>query len=286
MKIDIDEYSGFCFGVEKTIEIAENILKNEDYLYCLGEIVHNEEEINRLKKKGLITITHKKFKTLKNTKVLLRSHGEPPETYKIAEENKIELIEGTCPIVLNLQKKIKNSLSATEKGQIVIFGKDSHPEVISLKAQNPESTIVIKDKSDISKINTSKPITLFSQTTQSTNKYLEIADEIKDYISLTNPIQSFKSTNSICGAVSNRNISLSNFSKENDVIIFVGGKKSSNGKMLFEHCKSINVNSYYVSKKNELNKKWFIGKSTIGVCGATSTPKWLMENIANEIKDW
>ncbi len=286
MQIEIDKNSGFCFGVVYAIQIAENELKNNNKLYCLGDIVHNNVEVERLQKKGLITIDHKKLKELKNTKVLIRAHGEPPETYKIAFENNIQLIDASCPVVLRLQNKIKTeSDSLKDYGQIVIYGKIGHAEVNGLIGQTKNKVIVIENTTDLDKLDYSKPITLFSQTTKSSEGFYQIQEEIKRRIKLHKAKQNFKINNTLCSQVSSRNEELINFSKKHQVIIFVSGKKSSNGKMLYEVCKSQNSNTYFVSNKDALQKQWFKNVKSVGVCGATSTPMWVMEEILQKIKE-
>ncbi len=284
MKIEIDKESGFCFGVVKVIGLAEEILKKEKSLYCLGDIVHNNKEVERLKKAGLEIIDHSKFRSLKNCKVLIRAHGEPPETYQIAKQNNIELVDGTCPVVLKLQQRIQSKYkeSQTGKGQIVIYGKRGHAEVVGLTGQTENNAIVVESMDDLNSIDFSVPVFLFAQTTKSKEGFHEIYQEIKKRQSDTNLLNC---TDSICALVSNRSPKLKEFCKKHDVIIFVSGKKSSNGKMLFEECKKVNQHSYFVSNKKEIKKIWIENADSVGVCGATSTPKWLMEEIAVEIKN-
>lgn len=284
MEINIDKNSGFCFGVVYAIEHAEKELEKNNTLYCLGDIVHNNVEVKRLEDKGLITIDHQKFKKLKDCKVLIRAHGEPPETYEIANKNNIELIDATCPVVLKLQQKIKKGFTdiSEKNGQLVIFGKKGHAEVIGLLGQTGGRGIVISGKEDLDKLDFTKPINIFSQTTKSLIEYAEIRQEIEKRISKS---LSFISNNSICGAVSHRDKQLKKFSTENDIVIFVSGKKSSNGKMLYEVCKKENDNTYFISDSDELDKKWFTGAKKTGICGATSTPAWLMEKVKNKIID-
>ncbi len=288
MKIEIDKNSGFCFGVVKAIEIAEKELEKNKELYCLGDIVHNDAEVKRLEKKGLITISHKKFKTLKNTKVLLRAHGEPPETYETAKQNNIELIDASCPIVLNLQKKIDKAYTdfSSIEGQIVIFGKEGHAEVIGLLGHTNNKGIIISNEKDLDKINFSKPINIFSQTTKSRSSYHHIIEKIKERMikEVGNNEINFIINDSTCRAVSNRDVFLQDFAKKHDIIIFVSGKKSSNGKALFEICKRQNERSFFVSETDELNKDWFKKNDSVGICGATSTPTWLMEKIKTAVE--
>lgn len=290
MKIEIDENSGFCFGVVKAIEIAEKELEKDNTLYCLGDIVHNDAEVKRLENKGLITISNAEFKELKNTKVLLRAHGEPPETYKIAEENNIELIDASCPIVLNLQKKIDKAYIdfSSVEGQIVIFGKEGHAEVIGLLGHTDNRGIVISEENDLDKIDFSKPINIFSQTTKSRSSYHIIIEKIKERMikERGNDEINFIINDSTCRAVSNRDVFLKEFAQKHDVIIFVSGRKSSNGKVLYEVCKKQNERSYFVSETDELKKEWFNYNSSVGICGATSTPTWLMKKVKIAIEEF
>ncbi len=289
MNIEIDNNSGFCFGVVKAIETAESELKKNKTLYCLGDIVHNDAEVKRLENKGLITISHKEFRKLKNTKILLRAHGEPPETYEIAKNNNVELIDASCPIVLNLQKKIDKAYIDFNSvhGQIIIFGKEGHAEVIGLLGHTENKGIVISNEKDLNKIDFSKPINIFSQTTKSRSSYHIIIEKIKErMISETgNDEINFIINDSTCRAVSNRDIFLKDFAKKHDIIIFVSGKKSSNGKVLYEVCMKQNNRSYFVSETDELKKEWFKKEDSVGICGATSTPTWLMQKMKSAIKN-
>lgn len=285
MIVEIDKNSGFCFGVVYAITMAEEVLDKYKTLYCLGDIVHNNVEVARLKKKGLITINHEQFKKIKNSKVLIRAHGEPPETYKIALKNNIELIDTSCPVVLKLQNKIKNGYDdiIKENGQVVIYGKKGHAEVNGLVGQIKGKAIVINDISDLEKIDFTKPINLFSQTTQSTDEYKTIIDEIKKRLIDNGKNKLLITNNTICRQVSSRRIELTKFAKKYDVIIFVSGKKSSNGKVLYTVCKEINEHTYFISGVREIKKEWFNNVNSVGICGATSTPMWLMEKIAIKI---
>lgn len=289
MKVEIDDNSGFCFGVVNAIQLAEMELEKSEPLYCLGDIVHNSAEVDRLKTKGLITINHEEFKDLKNCKVLLRAHGEPPETYKIALENNIQLIDASCPVVLRLQKNIKTGFDEIldKGGQVVIYGKEGHAEVNGLVGQTNEKAIVIGGKEDLDKIDFTKPINLFSQTTKSIEGFYEIEKEIRTRMIKMQGIDNVLliSNDTICRQVSHRQPQLREFVKNHDVVIFVSGKKSSNGKMLYQVCKDENRNTYFVSDESELDKNWFLKVSSVGICGATSTPRWLMEKIANTIKN-
>jgi len=287
MLVDIDKDSGFCFGVVYAVEKAEKELKKNGELYSLGDIVHNSAELNRLEKMGLKSISHEEFKKIKNCKVLIRAHGEPPETYRIAKNNNIKLIDATCPVVIKLQNKIMQGYNDIKKqnGQIVIFGKKGHAEVNGLVGQTENTAIVIETIDDLKKIDFSKPVILYSQTTKSTKGFEEIEAIINENLK-TNKKEDllFIANNTICKQVSTREPKLKIFAKKYDVIIFVSGHKSSNGKMLYNICKNENDNTYFVSDEKELNKNWFNNVDSVGVCGATSTPRWLMEKISNYIK--
>ncbi|MGE0087903.1 MAG: 4-hydroxy-3-methylbut-2-enyl diphosphate reductase [Bacteroidales bacterium] len=289
MKVEIDDNSGFCFGVVNAIQLAEKELEKSELLYCLGDIVHNSAEVDRLKTKGLVTINHDELKTLKNCKVLLRAHGEPPETYKIALENNIQLIDASCPVVLRLQKNIKTGFDdiIDKGGQVVIYGKEGHAEVNGLVGQTNGRAIVIGGEEDLTKIDFTKPINLFSQTTKSIEGFYKIEKEIrKRMIEMQeNDDVLLISNDTICRQVSHRQPQLREFVKKHDVIVFVSGKKSSNGKMLYQVCKEENENTYFVSDETELEKSWFKKATSVGICGATSTPRWLMEKIAKNINE-
>lgn len=279
MLIEIDKNSGFCAGVINAINKAEEFLEKNKSLLCLGEIVHNSKEVNRLKEKGLIIINNEDFNKLKDKIVLIRAHGEPPITYHIAQKNNITLIDATCPVVLKLQKNIKDTYlnSLKENAQIVIFGKEGHPEVIGLVGQTENSAIVISNVNDLYKINYKKPIYLFAQTTKDPDEYLQIINIIKEYTKKTNV--KFVFTNSICKEVIKRKKTLIDFAKSYNLIIFVSSKHSSNGKSLFELCKKYNNNTYFITDESDINAKWFKNINTVGITGATSTPLWLMEKI-------
>ncbi|MFN5628036.1 MAG: 4-hydroxy-3-methylbut-2-enyl diphosphate reductase [Bacteroidota bacterium] len=287
MKITIDSNSGFCFGVVYAIQMAEDELAESGKLYCLGDIVHNNMEVERLKKQGLQIIQHSDLENLHNCKVLIRAHGEPPSTYETAIKNNSHLIDASCPVVLKLQHRIREGYenSMEEDGQIVIYGLEGHAEVNGLKGQTNDNAIIVMNDEDLNKIDYNKPIKLFSQTTKSTKGFLRIVKEIEARLELAGNKDKikFESNDTLCRQVSNREPQLIKFSEEHDVIIFVGGKKSSNGKILYEVCKSINPNSYFVSDPTELNSNWFVNVNTVGICGATSTPMWLMEVVEQEI---
>ena len=283
IKVEIDEGSGFCFGVVTAIHKAEEELAKGETLYCLGDIVHNSREVDRLKTMGLITINREEFKQLKNAKVLLRAHGEPPETYMIARENNIEIIDATCPVVLRLQKRIRQGYLADsdEEKQIVIYGKSGHAEVLGLVGQTDGKAIVIEKAEEAKKLDLNKSIRLFSQTTKSLDEFQEIVEYFKQHIS---PEATFEYYDTICRQVANRMPKLREFAATHDLIFFVSGKKSSNGKMLFEECLKVNTNSHLIDNEKEIDPSLLQNVKSIGVCGATSTPKWLMEKIYNHIR--
>lgn len=289
MKVEIDINSGFCFGVVYAIQMAESILDAKHELYCLGDIVHNSVEVQRLKEKGLITIDHEEFKKLKNCKVLIRAHGEPPETYRIAMENNIELVDASCPVVLKLQQNIKKGFDEISQleGQLVIYGKEGHAEVNGLVGQTSGKAIVINSFDDLDKIDFSKPVQLFSQTTQSRDGFKAIKGEIEKRMKLAQNTENIicKANDTICRQVSGREAKLREFSRKHDVIIFVSGKKSSNGKILYSVCREENPYAYFVSEPHEIDEQWFKNINSVGICGATSTPMWLMEKIAKHIEN-
>lgn len=283
IKVEIDEGSGFCFGVVTAINKAEEELAKGVTLYCLGDIVHNNREVERLKAMGLISINHEEFKNLHNAKVLLRAHGEPPETYAIARENNIEIIDATCPVVLRLQKRIKqeHTLEVPEEKQIVIYGKNGHAEVLGLVGQTAGKAIIIEKLEEAKQLDFNKSIRLYSQTTNSLDEFGEIVEYIKEHIS---PDASFEYYDTICRQVANRMPNIRKFAASHDLVFFVTGKKSSNGKVLFEECKKVNPNSYLIDSGREIDPSILQGVSSIGICGATSTPKWLMEEVSTYIK--
>lgn len=278
LQVTIDKDSGFCFGVVYAIDMAEEILEQDGYLYCLGDIVHNDEEVARLKAKGLRIINHDVLPTLQNEKVLIRAHGEAPETYRIALENNITLIDASCPVVLKLQNRIKTSYDENEK--ILIFGKHGHAEVIGLQGQTNNEAIVFQDLEELNSINLPQSFTLYSQTTKSVDKFYEIKEELikRGY--------DVKANDTICRQVSNRYEDLGDFAQQYDKIVFVSGKKSSNGKVLYDVCKSANPNTYFVSGPEELDETLFAEGDTVGICGATSTPMWLMEDVKRALENF
>lgn len=280
MIIEIDNGSGFCFGVTTAIKKAEEELAAGKTLYCLGDIVHNGMECERLRKMGLITINHDEMKELHNVKVLLRAHGEPPETYELARQNNIEIIDATCPVVLQLQRRIKKQYDANPDAQIVIFGKPGHAEVLGLVGQTNSRAIVIAHFEDVTRLDFSRDIYLYSQTTKSLDEFHRIIDYIQSHIS---PDATFKSFDTICRQVANRMPNVSTFAARHDLVLFVCGRKSSNGRVLFDECKSVNPNSHLIEGPEEIDTSWLNGVNTIGICGATSTPKWLMEECRDAI---
>lgn len=278
--IEIDSSSGFCFGVTTAIKKAEEELAKGTTLYCLGDIVHNGMEVERLHTRGLITINHDQLKQLHDVKVLLRAHGEPPETYETARRNNIEIIDATCPVVLQLQRRIKKQYDANPEAQIVIFGKNGHAEVLGLVGQTHSKAIVIEKLEDVRLLDFSRDIYLYSQTTKSLDEFRRIIDYIQSHIS---PDATFKSFDTICRQVANRMPNIAAFAARHDIILFVCGRKSSNGKVLFSKCKSVNPNSYLIEGPDEIESSWIEGVTTVGICGATSTPKWLMEQCRDSI---
>lgn len=303
LQIEIDEGSGFCFGVTTAIKKAEEELAKGTKLYCLGDIVHNSMEVERLTQQGLITINHDQLRELHDVTVLLRAHGEPPETYELARKNNIEIIDATCPVVLALQRRIKNQYEkngnniteSVEKvdleaelkdkqrastAQIVIFGKNGHAEVLGLVGQTHSQAIVIENFEDVEKLDFNRDIYLYSQTTKSLNEFHRIIEYIQAHIS---EAAQFRSFDTICRQVANRMPNISSFAAKHDLILFVAGRKSSNGKVLFHECLSVNPNSHQVESADEINMEWFDNVQTVGICGATSTPKWLMEECRDAI---
>jgi 4-hydroxy-3-methylbut-2-en-1-yl diphosphate reductase len=275
LKVEIDHNSGFCFGVVYAIEMAEDILDEQGYLYCLGDIVHNDEEVKRLEAKGLRIITHEDLATLRNESVLIRAHGEPPSTYELALNNNLTLIDASCPVVLKLQNRIKNSFDKKEK--IYIYGKHGHAEVIGLLGQTSNEAVVFQsiDELDIEAL--PKNLTLYSQTTKSTDSFYEITKTLMEAGITVN------SNDTICRQVSNRDRELRDFAGKFDHIIFVSGTKSSNGKVLYNVCKEQNPSTYFISNAEQLDASWFSNGETIGICGATSTPMWLMEQVKERL---
>jgi len=276
LRVYIDQHSGFCFGVVYAIEMAEEILDEQGYLYCLGDIVHNDEEVNRLTKKGLRIIDHEELKSLTDEKVLIRAHGEPPSTYELAINNNLTLIDASCPVVLKLQNRIKNSYDKDET--IYIYGKHGHAEVIGLLGQTSNNAVVFQDINELDLDTLPKNLTLYSQTTKSTDKFYEINDILREKGITVN------TNDTICRQVSNRDKELRDFADKFDKIVFVSGTKSSNGKVLYNVCKEKNPNTYFVSNAEQVDPAWFNESDSVGICGATSTPMWLMEDIKNRLE--
>jgi 4-hydroxy-3-methylbut-2-enyl diphosphate reductase len=282
MRIEIDNNSGFCFGVMRATSTAESELEKNQPLYCLGDIVHNGQEVDRLTRLGLITIDHAQLAQLHDVRVLLRAHGEPPHTYELAQRNNITIIDATCPVVLKLQQKIHQAYTNHPDAQIVIYGKIGHAEVIGLEGQTEGKAIVIEDKNDLSKIDFSRPIILFSQTTKSIEGFNQLVNTIKEKLSTSEGIH-FEYHDTICRNVANRIPNIRHFASQFDIILFVAGAKSSNGKVLFNECLNVNPRTYLVSSPDELQSEWFNDIQSVGICGATSTPKWLMEAVKQKI---
>tara|TARA_B100001115_G_scaffold167382_1_gene146327 strand:- start:384 stop:1229 length:846 start_codon:yes stop_codon:yes gene_type:complete len=278
LDVTIDTKSGFCFGVEFAIEIAEEILMQEGELYCLGDIVHNDMEVKRLEDMGLKIIDHKELENMKDVKVLIRAHGEPPSTYDLAIKNNITLMDASCPVVLKLQNRIKKSHDKEEK--IYIYGKHGHPEVKGLMGQTGKDAVVFQDIKELDLNKLPKSLTLYTQTTKSKEKFYEIVSK------LTKTGVDVNVNDTLCRQVSNRDNQLQDFSNNFDKIVFVSGTKSSNGNALFNVCKQNNSNSYFVSSSEEIDRGWFRKDESVGVCGATSTPMWLMEEVKDKILEF
>ena len=280
IQIEIDSGSGFCFGVTTAISKAEEELSRSDTLYCLGDIVHNGMEVERLHLQGLQTIDHSQLSQLHDVKVLLRAHGEPPATYATAERNHIEIIDATCPVVLQLQRRIKRQYDDNPQAQIVIFGKNGHAEVLGLVGQTDGNAIVVENLDDASHLCFDRDIYLCSQTTKSLDEFHALIAYIQAHIS---PQAAFRSFDTICRQVANRMPNIAAFAARHDMILFVSGHKSSNGKVLFNECLRVNANSHHIEQPSEIDLHWLDGVKTIGICGATSTPKWIMEQCRDHI---
>ena len=278
LDVTIDTKSGFCFGVEFAIEIAEEVLKEEGELYCLGDIVHNDMEVKRLEEMGLKIIDHEELENMKDVKVLIRAHGEPPSTYDLAIKNNITLMDASCPVVLKLQNRIKKSHDKDEK--IYIYGKHGHPEVKGLMGQTGKDAVIFQDIKELDLDNLPESLTLYTQTTKSKEKFYEIVSK------LTKTGVNVNVNDTLCRQVSNRDNQLQDFSNNFDKIVFVSGTKSSNGNALFNVCKQNNSNSYFVSSSDEIDKGWFNKDERVGICGATSTPMWLMEEVKERILEF
>lgn len=280
MIIEIDNGSGFCFGVTTAISKAEEELTKSGHLYCLGDIVHNSNEVERLGNEGLETITHEQLEQLHDKKVLLRAHGEPPETYATAQRNNITIIDATCPVVLKLQQRIKKTYDNEHEAQIVIYGKRGHAEVLGLVGQTQGTALVIENIDEISKIDFTRDIFLYSQTTKSLQGFKAIVEEIGKRISQG---VKFESYDTICRSVANRIPQVRQFAQQHELILFVCGHKSSNGRILFAECLDANPNSHLISSESEIDPAWLVGKNKIGICGATSTPRWLMNRVRDHL---
>jgi len=280
VQIEIDNGSGFCFGVTTAIKKAEEELTQGETLYCLGDIVHNSMECERLRQMGLVTIGHEEMAALHDVKVLLRAHGEPPTTYEMARRNNIEIIDATCPVVLQLQKKIKRQYEDSPETSIVIFGKKGHAEVLGLVGQTQGNAIVIESFDEVQRLDFSHDIYLYSQTTKSLDEFHRIIEYIREHIA---PTATFRSFDTICRSVANRMEGISQFASRHDIVLFVCGRKSSNGKVLYNECLRVNPNSHLIEGPGEIQPQWLQGVATVGICGATSTPKWLMEQCSDAV---
>jgi 4-hydroxy-3-methylbut-2-en-1-yl diphosphate reductase len=287
MIVNIDQGAGFCSGVRRAIRLAEKELGDGNQLFCLGQIVHNEAEVARLESMGMQTINKDQLKNLRNSTVLIRAHGEPPETYSIAEQNNIRLIDGTCPTVLRLQAKVKKCFKQHNDAQIALFGKRNHPEVIGLNGQTNFTAVILEKPEDIEQLDFSRPVCLFAQTTQNENEYHQIVRAIKaqKIKILANEALHFTATESICKQVSRRESSLRQFANENDIVLFAGGDHSSNGKYLYAVCRRENPSTYYISSPGMIDPEWFANAQSTGITGATSTPHWLLEEMAAKVRE-
>lgn len=287
MTVTIDKNSGYCFGVEFAIQMAEDELAHDATLYCLGDIVHNRMEVERLHAQGLRIIDREQLQHLHDCKVLIRAHGEPPETYQLALRNNIELIDASCPVVLKLQNRVKHAFDASERhnGQIVIYGQPGHAEVAGLAGQTGNRALIVMTEADLDQVDFSRPVTLFSQTTKSTAGFYRMKALMEARIQAAGgSLEAFDANDSICRQVSNREPQLAKFATEHDVVVFVSGRKSSNGKALFSVVHATNPRSYFVENEQELEDEWFEGAASVGICGATSTPMWLMQRVKERIE--
>lgn len=281
LNIEIDKGSGFCFGVTRAIGLAEEKLAAGDKLYCLGDIVHNGRECERLAKLGMLTTNHDGLRSLRGEKILLRAHGEPPETYRIASKNSLHIVDATCPVVLRLQKRIYQEYISGGDKQIVIFGKRGHAEVMGLVGQTEGHAIVIENIDDAAGLDFSRPIRLYSQTTRPLDDFRKIVDFIKSHIERE---ENFEWHDTICRQVANRLPEVRDFASQHDVVLFVCGRKSSNGHVLYEACKNVNPRSYCIEQAADIDYSWLDGAASVGISGATSTPKWLMEECVEAIR--
>ena len=287
MNVTIDKNSGYCFGVEFAIQMAEDELAHDETLYCLGDIVHNRMEVERLHEKGLRIIDREQLELLHDCKVLIRAHGEPPETYQLALRNNIELIDASCPVVLKLQNRVKHAFDASQRqnGQIVIYGQPGHAEVAGLTGQTGNRAIIVMSEADLNQVDFARPVTLFSQTTKSTAGFYHMKAVMEERIRAAGgSLEAFDANDSICRQVSNREPGLARFATEHDVVVFVSGRKSSNGKALFSVVNKTNPRSYFVENEQEIEEEWFHEAHSVGICGATSTPMWLMQRVKDRIE--
>lgn len=285
LNIEIDEGSGFCYGVIRAVEKAEMQLKESGTLYSLGAIVHNNSELERLGKIGLEVIDSTQMQNLSDTTVLIRAHGEPPTTYKLAEKNNISLIDCTCPVVLKLQDRIRDTYSKVG-GQIVIFGKIGHAEVNGLVGQTNGNAIVVDSVDSLKAIDFTKPVQIFSQTTKDPKEYDEICNAIRERILASgSSLENLTVHNTICRQVAQRHSNLVAFARKHSAIVFISGKESSNGKVLYELCKSVNPRSYHIQTVDQINPSWFMEGDSVGICGATSTPKWQLDGVAKKLQE-
>lgn len=287
MNVTIDKNSGYCFGVEFAIQMAEDELANDETLYCLGDIVHNRMEVERLHEQGLRIIDRAQLEQLHDCKVLIRAHGEPPETYQLALRNNIELIDASCPVVLKLQNRVKHAFDTSRRqdGQIVIYGQPGHAEVAGLNGQTGNRSLIVMTEADLDQVDFARPVTLFSQTTKSTAGFYHMKAVIEERIKAAGgSLESFDANDSICRQVSNREPALAKFAAVHDVVVFVSGRKSSNGKALFSVVNKTNERSYFVENEQEIDEEWFHGAESVGICGATSTPMWLMQRVKDRIE--
>ncbi len=287
MRIEIEKRSGCCFGVQNALELAEELLAEKQELFCLGEIVHNRMELNRLALKGLVTIGYERYKKLKNKTVLIRAHGEPPETYKIAHKNQLTIIDATCPVVMKLQTRIKEAMDEARKenGYVLLFGKKDHPEVKALVGQTNGDAIVFQKTEELADLDFTRPVCLFSQTTMDTEKYNDVCRQIGIIMNKgrKNGKPRFHCFRTVCNIIAQREPGIRNFASRHDVVIMVSDPNSSNGKMLFDQCREVNKNAYFVTGPKQLKKHWFANASSAGICGATSTPDWLLKEVAGAI---
>ena len=286
MVVRIDPGAGCCFGVERALKIADEELKHGNELYSLGQIVHNEEEMNALERKGLKVIESDELKALGKSRILFRAHGEPPASYRQAEANEMEIVDATCPIVKMIQSKVRDAYEEMKEknGMVILYGKKGHPEVTGLVGYADDKLVVVQSEEELEGIRIKPPVRLFAQTTMDQKQYGRIRDFISEKVNASPGTPDFKVFNTICRQYSGREPGLKDFALHNDVMVFVSGKNSSNGKNLFEACRSVNSRSYWVSNESELDSGWFRGANSVGISGATSTPMWLLAKVAGRIE--